>query len=174
MLLARQGFASTVIMILDSWQFQGGGMDDIDFVAEALKEAEEAAARGECPVGAVIVREGEIIARSGNRVVELKDPTAHAEIVALREAGEALGVWNFPDCTVYSSLEPCPMCENAMLQAEVPKVVYGGSAFPIALEKRFSLANLERVGPIMQECRVPVADWLRRIGRVDVLEDEGI
>jgi len=149
-------------------------MTDLDFMAEALKEAEAAAARGECPVGAVMVRNGEIISRDGNRIVELKDPTAHAEILVLRQAGQLLQEWNFPDCTVYSSLEPCPMCENAMLQAEIPKVVYGGAGFPIAMEKRFSRSNIQRIGPIMQECRTPFVEWIRRIGRTDILEGEDV
>jgi tRNA(adenine34) deaminase len=147
-------------------------MDDLGFMEEALKEAEAAEARGECPVGAVMVQDGQIIARSGNRVVELKDATAHAEILVLREAGKLLGVWNFPDCTLYSSLEPCPMCENAMLQAEIPRVVYGGARFSRAIEKRFRRANIQREGPVMEPCRIPVAAWLRRIGRSDALNGE--
>jgi len=149
-------------------------MSDLELMAEALKEAEAAAARGECPVGAVMVRHGEIIARDGNRTVELKDPSAHAEILVMRQAGQLLQEWNFSDCTIYSSLEPCPMCENAMLQAEVPKVVYGGAGFPIALEKRFSRSNIQRIGPIMQECRVPFVEWIKRISRTDILEGEDV
>lgn len=149
-------------------------MSDLELMAEALKEAEAAAARGECPVGAVMVRHGEIIARDGNRTVELKDPSAHAEILVMRQAGQLLQEWNFPDCTIYSSLEPCPMCENAMLQAEVPKVVYGGAGFPIALEKRFSRSNIQRIGPIMQECRVPFVEWIKRISLTDILEGEDV
>ena len=149
-------------------------MSDLELMAEALKEAEAAAARGECPVGAVMVRHGEIIARDGNRTVELKDPSAHAEILVMRQAGQLLQEWNFPDCTIYSSLEPCPMCENAMLQAEVPKVVYGGAGFPIALEKRFSRSNIQRIGPIMQECQVPFVEWIKRISRTDILEGEDV
>jgi len=145
-------------------------MTDLDFMTAALKEAEAASARGECPVGAVLVRNGEIIARDGNRIVELKDPTAHAEILVLRQAGRFLQRWNFADCTLYSSLEPCPMCENALLQAEIPRVVYGGNGFPLALKKRFAPSNLQRIGPIMQECRTPFVDWVRRIGRTDILE----
>ena len=147
-------------------------MNDLEFITEALKEAYAAEARGECPVGAIMVRNGEIIARDGNRVVELKDPTAHAEILVMRRAGQLLQEWNFTDCTIYSSLEPCPMCENAMLQAEVPKVVFGGSGFPMALKKRFTRSNIQRVGPIMQECRIPFVNWIRKIGRTDILAGE--
>ena len=149
-------------------------MNDLDFMTEALKQAHAAEARGECPVGAVMVKNGEIIAREGNRIIELKDPTAHAEILVIRQAGQILQEWNFPDCTIYSSLQPCPMCENAMLQAEVPKVVYGAAGFPIALQKRFAPSNIQRVGPIMPQCRVPFVKWLTRIGRTDVLEGDDL
>jgi tRNA(Arg) A34 adenosine deaminase TadA len=149
-------------------------MTDLEFMGEALKEAYAAEARGECPIGAIIVRNGEIIARDGNRVVELKDPTAHAEILVVRRAGQLLQEWNFNDCTVYTSLEACPMCENAMLQAEVPRVVYGGAGFPIALMKRFTRSNIQRDGPIMQECRIPFVAWIKRIGRTDILEEQDI
>lgn len=153
---------------------KGIEMTDLEYMAEALKEADAAASRGECPVGAVMVMNGEIIARDGNRIVELKDSTAHAEILVMRQAGQLLQEWNFPDCTIYSSLEPCPMCENAMLQAEVPRVVFGGAGFPIALEKRFNRTNIERVGPIMKECRRPFIEWIKRIGRTDILVGEDI
>ena len=105
-------------------------------------------------------------------VQHVKD--ARAEILVMRQAARLLGEWNFPDRTIYSSLEPCPMCENAMLQAEVPEVLYGGAGFPIALEIRFARSNIQRMGPIMQECRVSFVDWARRVGRTDILEGEDV
>jgi len=104
-------------------------MDDKHFMTEAYKEAQKAYENGECPMGAVMVRNGEIIARAGNGELELKDPTAHVEVLAIRETGQILGRHQFPDCTMYTTLWPCPMCENAMLQAEVPKVICGAHTF---------------------------------------------
>lgn len=92
-------------------------MDDAFFMREALQEAHAAFGRGECAVGAVLVRSGEILARAGNRELELHDPSAHAEILVLGESGRRLGQHTFPDCTVYTTLWPCPMCEGAMLRA---------------------------------------------------------
>ena len=85
-------------------------MNDVEMMTVAFEEAKAAYERGECPVGAVIVRDGEIIARAGNRETELKDPTAHAEILVMREAGRLLNKHTFPDCIIYTTLWPCPMC----------------------------------------------------------------
>jgi tRNA(adenine34) deaminase len=92
---------------------------------EALKEAEQAFAKGEIPIGAVIVQNGSIIARDHNRREELHDPTAHAEILVMREAGEILGGWRLPDTTLYVTIEPCPMCAGALVMARVSRIVYG-------------------------------------------------
>ena len=91
----------------------------------ALVEARDAAAGGEVPIGAVLVREGQIIARAGNRTIRDCDPTAHAEIVALREAAKLLGNYRLADTTLYVTIEPCSMCAGAMLQARVARLVYG-------------------------------------------------
>jgi tRNA(adenine34) deaminase len=92
---------------------------------EALREALRAQAHGEVPVGAVIVREGRIIARGSNRNLLDNDPTAHAEIVALREAGRALGNHRLAGCTMYVTIEPCAMCAGAMVHARLDRLVYG-------------------------------------------------
>ena len=94
---------------------------------EALAEAERAASRGEIPVGAVIVRDGEIIARAGNTREQGHDPTGHAEINVIRAACEALGNWRLTGCTLYVTLEPCPMCAGAILAARLERVVFGAS-----------------------------------------------
>lgn len=92
----------------------------------ALRQAAAAAARGEVPVGAVIVsRNGEVLAEAGNRTLELKDPTAHAEILALRAAGEALGSERLIDCDLYVTLEPCAMCAGAISFARIRRLYYG-------------------------------------------------
>ena len=92
----------------------------------ALKEAEAAASRGEVPVGAVIVGpEGEMLAKAGNRTLELKDPTAHAEILAIRRAAEMLGSERLLDCDLYVTLEPCAMCAGAISFARIRRLYYG-------------------------------------------------
>lgn len=94
---------------------------------QALLEAETAFAEGEVPVGAVIVHGGRIIAAAHNQREALRDPTAHAEMIALTQAAEALGSWRLEDCTLYVTLEPCPMCAGAVVQARLPQVVYGAT-----------------------------------------------
>jgi tRNA(adenine34) deaminase len=148
-------------------------MDDKAIMREALLEAQAAYDRGECAVGAVLVQDGRIIARAGNRESELHDPTAHAEILVLREAGRVLGRHTFPECTVYTTLWPCPMCENAMLRAKVRAVVCGARSFKYIYDVTFNPANLEKVGPILdQECREVFVRWLEATGRTFVLDHE--
>ncbi len=96
-----------------------------DFMKEALLEAGKAFLIGEVPVGAVVVLDGEIIGRGYNRRETDADPTAHAEIQALRDAGAKQGGWRLAGATLYVTLEPCPMCAGALLQARVERVVYG-------------------------------------------------
>jgi tRNA(adenine34) deaminase len=98
---------------------------DIPFMQEALAEARAAATAGEVPVGAVLVHDSRILARSGNRTIRDCDPTAHAEIVALREAARLLGNYRLADTTLYVTIEPCSMCAGAIVQARVPRLVYG-------------------------------------------------
>ncbi len=99
-------------------------ISDLDAMQSALAEARKAAAEGEVPIGAVVVYDGEVIARGQNRVLRNVDPTAHAEIVALREAAQALGNYRLNGCTLYVTLEPCAMCAGAMIHARVDKLVY--------------------------------------------------
>jgi tRNA(adenine34) deaminase len=94
-------------------------------MGEALALAREAAARGEVPVGAIVVRDNEIIGRGGNSPISISDPTAHAEIAAMREAAAALRNYRLVDCSLYATLEPCAMCAGAMLHARIARVVYG-------------------------------------------------
>jgi len=95
------------------------------FMEIALDEARAAAARGEVPVGAVVVKHGAVIARAGNRTLADRDPTAHAEMLALRQAAAALGSERLVDCDLYVSLEPCPMCAAAISFARVRRLYYG-------------------------------------------------
>jgi tRNA(Arg) A34 adenosine deaminase TadA len=99
-------------------------VEDITYLRAAIAEAQAAEANGEVPVGAVVVRENKIIGRGQNRVLRDSDPTAHAEIVALREAGLALKNYRLEDCTLYATLEPCAMCAGAILHARLSRLVY--------------------------------------------------
>ena len=99
--------------------------EDERFMADAMAEAALAAAAGEVPVGCVLVRAGEIIARGHNLRERAQDPTAHAELVALRAAANLLRSWRLTDVTCYVTLEPCPMCAGALVNARIPRLVYG-------------------------------------------------
>jgi len=99
-------------------------MDHEKFMREAIAEAALACRKGEVPVGAVAVRDGQIIGRGHNRKEELKDPTAHAEMIALQEAARTLGGWRLIGVALYCTMEPCPMCAGAMVQARLPRLVY--------------------------------------------------
>ena len=100
-------------------------MDDLEFMKIALEEARAAASAGEIPVGAVVVKDGQIIARGNNRTIRDCDPTAHAEIVALRLASLSVGNYRLMGTTLYVTIEPCAMCAGAIIQARVTRVVYG-------------------------------------------------
>lgn len=97
------------------------------FLGEALRQAAKAYEAEEVPVGAVVVREGRIIARAFNQVELLKDATAHAEMLAITQAEEAVGDWRLSDCTLYVTKEPCPMCAGAIVHVRLPRVVFGAS-----------------------------------------------
>ena len=102
-------------------------MDDLKFMDEALALAREAAADGEVPVGCVIVRGDEIVGRGRNRRERVRNALCHAEIEAINDACTRLGGWRLWECTLYVTLEPCPMCAGAIVNARIPRVVYGAS-----------------------------------------------
>ncbi len=102
-------------------------MPDRDFMQLALEQAQRAWDLGEVPVGAVVVRDGVVVATGYNQPIGRHDPTAHAEIMALRGAAEKLGNYRLPECELYVTLEPCVMCSGAMLHARLARVVYGAS-----------------------------------------------
>lgn len=143
---------------------------DVDFMREALALARAAALRDEVPVGAVLVREGQIIGSGYNRPIETHDPSAHAEIVALRAAGLAQRDYRLAGTTLYVTLEPCIMCASALVHARVARVVFGtwdpkaGAAGSIA--DIFSIPQLNhRVdvfgGVLAEECATLLADFFR-------------
>jgi tRNA(adenine34) deaminase len=133
---------------------------DMHFMACALELARKAQAEGEVPVGAVLVREGEIIGEGWNRPIASNDPTAHAEIQALRDAGKRIGNYRLPGSTLYVTLEPCPMCAGALIHARVARVVFGaydpkggaaGSVFNLLpSDERFN-HHVECSGGVLQE-----------------------
>src|SRR5215469_1901988 len=100
---------------------------DLEAMREAVAEARKAAAAGEVPIGAVMVARGEIIARGQNSVIRTSDPTAHAEIVALRQAARTFGNYRLLGCTLFVTLEPCAMCAGAMIHARIDRLVYAAA-----------------------------------------------
>jgi tRNA(adenine34) deaminase len=113
--------------------------DDLHFMQLALAEARASAEAGEVPIGALLIHEGAMLARSGNRTIRDNDPTAHAEIVVIREGARLLGNYRLSGATLYVTLEPCAMCAGAIVQARIPRLVYGaddpkGGAFRSCFE----------------------------------------
>jgi tRNA(adenine34) deaminase len=104
-----------------------GSPDDADFMRRALAEAQRAAREQEVPVGAVVVRDGRVLSRAHNRPGHLKDPTAHAEILALRRAARKLGNYRLSGCDLYVTIEPCAMCAGGIIQARLRRLVFGAS-----------------------------------------------
>ena len=100
-------------------------LDDEAFMGRALEMAQRAEAAGEVPVGAVVVRDGEVVGEGWNHPIAARDPTAHAEIQALRQAGQRMGAYRLPGATLYVTLEPCPMCVGAMIHARLARLVFG-------------------------------------------------
>lgn len=145
--------------------------DDERFMLEALKEAALAAEEGEVPVGAVIVKEGQIIARAHNKVETARRSFAHAEMLALEAAEEALGAKWLPGATMYVTLEPCSMCSGAMVLARMSRLVIGaddpktgacGSLYNIANDKRLNHSIEITRGVLAGECSAVLKDFFRK------------
>jgi tRNA(adenine34) deaminase len=116
-----RSFCPRVILIAP----MNGSSNDLEFMKSALDEARAAGSRGEVPIGAVVVLNEEIVASAGNRTILDCDPTAHAEVVALREAAHRIGNHRLLGTTLYATIEPCAMCAGAMIQARISRLVYG-------------------------------------------------
>ena len=138
---------------------------------EALRAAREAGSRDEVPIGACIVVAGEIAAVTGNRTRTDCDPTAHAEIIALREAAQRVGNYRLPHATVYSTIEPCAMCAGALIQARVPLLVYGARDEKAgAVDSHFGICNSEQLnhrlqvvsGVLESECRELMQEFFKK------------
>lgn len=135
------------------------------FMRAALREADKAGQNGEVPIGAVVVRDGKIIARGKNERETKKDPTAHAEVVALKKAGQKLGRWNLSDCDLFVTLEPCVMCSGAIVYARIRTVYYGaddlrfgccGTVMNLAQDERLNHRARVVGGVLQQECIAPI------------------
>ena len=146
-------------------------MMDETFMAEALAEARLAAAEGEVPIGAVLVADGRIAGRGRNARERLHDPTAHAEILALQEASRALGRWRLTGSTMYATLEPCPMCAGALVNARVDRLVYAvadpkaGAAdtlFDLLRDPRLNHRVEVASGVLAEECGALLSGFFRQ------------
>ncbi len=147
---------------------------DEKWMRMALALAEEALDAGETPVGCVIVRAGEIIARARNRREEARDPTAHAEMLAIREAARKTGNWRLSDCEMYVTLEPCPMCAGAVSQARLGRLVFGafdkergcaGSVYRICEDPAFPWFTPSEGGVLEAECALLLNRFFQRARR---------
>jgi tRNA(adenine34) deaminase len=145
--------------------------EDTHFMMLALKEAEAASAAGEVPVGAVIVWEGQVVARAHNRTIADCDPTAHAEVVALRQAARKLSNYRLPAATLYVTIEPCAMCAGAMVQARIARLVYGCddpkggaivSCFEIANHPRLNHRMEITPGVLAEDCARPIQQFFEK------------
>ena len=134
---------------------------DERYMRQAIDAAMIAEANGDVPIGAVIVHEGRLIARAYNQREQLKDPTAHAEIIALTQAAAALGLWRLHGCTIYVTLEPCPMCAGALVLARLDRLVYGctdpkagacGSLYDICRDDRLNHRLAVTAGVLAEDC----------------------
>lgn len=126
-------------------------MTDLDLQGMALELAREAGEAGEVPIGALVVRGGAVIGRGRNRMEELQDATAHAEMFALRQAASTLGTWRLDGCQLFASLEPCPMCAGAILNSRIGRVVYGAPDHRLgACRTHWALLERNPVGRVVE------------------------
>lgn len=157
-------------------------MDSYDYLSEekshehwmrlAIEEAKKAEAIGEVPIGAIIVRGNEVIGRGHNLRETAQDGTAHAEVLAIREACEYVGAWRLLDCKLYVTLEPCPMCAGAIVQCRVPQVIYGttdpkagcaGTLMNLLQEPRFNHQTETIAGVLQEECASLLTNFFRNL-----------
>jgi tRNA(adenine34) deaminase len=141
---------------------------DEEFMRLALAAARRAGAAGEVPVGAVVVVKGQVVSEAANQREGLADPTAHAEILALRAAAAATGSWRLSDATLYVTLEPCPMCAGALVAARLGRVVFGapdpkagscGSLYNLCADPRLNHELPVQAGVLAPECSALLSGW---------------
>ncbi|MFC5402233.1 tRNA adenosine(34) deaminase TadA [Cohnella soli] len=145
---------------------------DEHWMKEAILQARIAESLGEVPIGAVVVRDGEIVGAGYNLRERDRDPTAHAEMIAIRQASEKLQAWRLLGCTLYVTLEPCPMCAGAILQSRVERVVYGasdpkagcvGTLMDLLQDSRFNHVSPWTSGVLHEECSALLTDFFRKL-----------
>lgn len=145
-------------------------VDDEKWMREAIAQAHLARQAGEVPIGAVVVLDGEIIGSGYNLRETQKNPTAHAEMIAIQEASRKLGAWRLLGCSLYVTLEPCPMCAGAILQSRVERLVYGasdpkagcvGTLMDLLQDSRFNHRLPWRSGVLQEECAALLTDFFR-------------
>jgi tRNA(adenine34) deaminase len=155
---------------------------DVTYMAMALEQARLAAEEGEVPIGAVLVCDGAVVAHGRNARESAADPTAHAEMIAIREAAERLGRWRLSGCTLYVTLEPCPMCAGALVNARVDRVVYGaadpkagavGTLMDLSADPRLNHRFEVTAGVLRAECGEILTGFFRQL-RVERTEDQGV
>jgi len=148
--------------------------DDSYWMAKALAQAANAGARGEVPIGAVLVKDGVVIGRGYNLREGKQDPCAHAELLAIRQAARRLGAWRLSGTTLYVTLEPCPMCMGAILLARVERLVFGcfdpkagaaGSLYDLTNDRRFNHRVGVTSGIRGEECSAMLSDFFRELRR---------
>ncbi len=146
--------------------------EDIRWMNEAIAEARKAEAIAEVPIGAVIVKDGQIIGRGHNLRETNADPTAHAEMIAIKEASLSLDAWRLTDCDLYVTLEPCPMCAGAIIQSRIRRVVYAspdpkagcaGTLMNLLQESRFNHQTEVTAGVLQEECSDMLTNFFRRL-----------
>ena len=148
-----------------------GEQSDADYMREALRLAEKARKADEVPIGCVIVRQGKIIARASNQVELLKDATAHAEMLALTQAEAAVDDWRLPDCDLYVTKEPCPMCAGAIVHTRIRRVIFGcadpragaaGSVINLLQMPQLNHRCQITAGVLQTECAAILQDFFRQ------------
>ena len=142
------------------------------FMSAAMQEAAVAESMAEVPIGAVVVKAGQIIGRGHNLRETDQDPTAHAEMIAIRQAAEQLGSWRLIDCSLYVTLEPCVMCMGAIILARIPQLIYAcrdpkvgavGSIYNFSTDERFNHQVQVREGVLRQECSAQLSSFFRKL-----------
>ena len=144
--------------------------DHEKWMKSAFREAEKAFEKGEVPIGAVVVKKGQIIGRGYNQCESLTDPTAHAEIIAITSAANTIKEWRLKDCSLYVTKEPCPMCAGALINSRIPKIIFGmydekegccGSLYQLCRDPRLSHQLSVKGGVLESQCTLIIQEFFK-------------